>query len=556
MTMSRYDAVSLKILWDRLVAIADEIVLSLVRSAFSINVREGYDLSCVLFDANGASLAQGTFSVPTFTGTAPQTLQHMLRRFPPHTLRPGDAVLTNDSWLGTGHLYDVNVMRPVFRHGTLVGYTMAITHLPDIGGMGFSSVQREMYEEGLNIPLCKILKEGLLNEELIEIIRANVRVQDEVIGDLMANLTCTEVGARALLEFMDEYEVDDLAPLSTAIRDQSEQRMRAQISAIPDGVYANTIQIEGVDAPITLAATVTVSGDEIAIDFSGTGGPVDAAINVPFCYSKALAWYTVKCLTIPELPNNEGAVRPITVTAPAGCILNVNKPYATGGRHSVGHFIVPLLMGALAPALPERVVADVGMMDVFSFQGTHRDGQGVSSLFFLAGGFGALHGKDGLAVVPAPSNMQVVPTEIWENLTSVTVEHRVLIPNSGGPGTFRGGIGQDVGFRNDTAHPLLVAFLGQRTQFPAKGFHGGSDGRKREYRINGETVHPKGRYLLQPNDRFNILEAGGGGFGPHADRPVAHVLDDVANGYVTPQAALADYGVDVATGTRPPGEPR
>ncbi|MEA2739233.1 MAG: N-methylhydantoinase, partial [Acetobacteraceae bacterium] len=242
-------------------------------------------------------------------------------------------------------------------------------------------------------------------------------------------------------------------------------------------------------------------------------------------------------------------------TAPAGCILNVNKPYATGGRHSVGHFVVPLLMGALAPALPERVVADVGMMDVFSFQGTHRDGQGVSSLFFLAGGFGALQGKDGLAVVPAPSNMSVVPTEIWENLTSVTVEHRVLIPDSGGPGTFRGGIGQDVGFRNDTAHALMVAFLGQRTQFPAKGFHGGGDGRKREYRINGETVHPKGRYLLQPGDRFNILEAGGGGFGPPGDRPVEHVLQDVSDGYVTPTAALADYGVDIATGSRATGTP-
>lgn len=548
--MTQYDAISLKILWDRLVAIADEIVLSLVRSAFSINVREGYDLSCVLFDGNGKSLAQGTFSVPTFTGTAPQTLRHMLERFPPHTLKPGDAIITNDSWLGTGHLYDVNVMRPVFRAGKLVGYTMAITHLPDIGGMGFSSVQREMYEEGLNIPLCKILKEGVRNEELIDIVRANVRVPDEVIGDLMANLTCTEVGARALIEFMDEYRVDDLAPLSAAICDQSEQRMREQIQQIPDGVYSNTIQIEGMTGPITLSATVTVAEDEIEVDFTGTGGPVDAAINVPFCYTTALCWYTVKCLTIPELPNNEGAVRPIRVTAPQGCILNVNKPHATGGRHSVGHFVVPLLMGALAPALPEKVIADVGMMDVFSFQGTHRDGQGVSSLFFLAGGFGAAKGRDGLAVTPAPSNMSVVPTEIWENLTSVAVEYRKLIPDSGGAGAARGGIGQDVGFRNDTGQPLMVAFNGQRTEFAAKGFHGGGNGALREYRINGEKVHGKGRFLLQPGDRFNILEAGGGGFGPASERPVAQVLEDVRQGFVSPAAAQSDYGVNVTTGTR------
>ena len=541
--MTTYDPVSLKILWDRLVAIADEIVLSLVRSAFSINVREGYDLSCVLFDANGASLAQGTFSVPTFTGTAPQTLAHMLKRFPPETLRPGDAILTNDSWLGTGHLYDVNVMRPVFRAGVLVGFTMAITHLPDIGGLGFSSVQRQMYEEGLNIPICKILRKNKLNDELIELIRANVRVPDEVIGDLLANLTCTEVGARALLDFMDEYGVDDLATLSGAIRDQSERAMRDRIREIPDGVYANTIQIEGMTDPITLAATVTVSGDTVKVDFTGTGGPVDAAINVPFCYSKALAWYSIKCLTIPHLPNNEGAVRPIEVSAPDGCILNVNKPHATGGRHSVGHFVVPLLFGALAPALPDRVVADVAMQDVFNVQGTHRDGPEISSLFFLSGGFGAAQGKDGPSTLPAPSNMQVVPTEIWENLTSITIASRRLIPDSGGVGAFRGGLGQEVLFRNDTGNPLTISFLGQRTRFPAKGFHGGGNGRLREYLVNDGVVNPKGRYHLVAGDEFMIRESGGGGFGPAAERDPAAVMADLEEGLITPEAALRDYGI-------------
>jgi N-methylhydantoinase B len=190
------------------------------------------------------------------------------------------------------------------------------------------------------------------------------------------------------------------------------------------------------------------------------------------------------------------------------------------------------------------------MMDVFSFQGTHRDGQGLSSLFFLSGGFGASQGTDGLAVTPAPSNMSVVPTEIWENLTSVAVEYRTLIPDSGGPGAARGGIGQDVGFRNDTGNPLMVAFNGQRTEFAAKGFLGGGNGALREYRINGEKVHGKGRFLLQPGDRFNILEAGGGGFGPASERPVALVLEDVRQGFVSAAAALADYGVDVATGER------
>jgi N-methylhydantoinase B len=304
------------------------------------------------------------------------------------------------------------------------------------------------------------------------------------------------------------------------------------------------------DDPITLAVTATVDGDVVRINFGGTGGPVDAAINVPFCYSKALAWYSVKCLTIPHLPNNEGAVRPIEVSAPDGCILNVRKPHATGGRHSVGHFVVPLILGALAPALPDRVIADVAMMDVFNVQGKHRDGPDISSLFFLSGGFGAARGKDGKSCLPAPSNMMVVPTEIWENLTSITVEQRRLIPDSGGVGASRGGLGQEVRFRNDTGHPLRVAFTGQRTRFAAKGFLGGGDGALREFRVNDAPVNPKGRYVLAPGDGFSIREAGGGGFGPVAERPMTDVLEDVAEGLVSAEAAARDYRVDVAAGRR------
>ena len=213
---ARFDSIALKIMWDRLVSIADEMILSLVRSSFSITVREGYDLSCVLFDGNGASLAQGTFSVPGFTGTAPQTVAHMLAKFPPHTLAPGDVLITNDPWLGTGHLFDVNVLRPVFRGERLVGYALSITHLPDIGGLGMSAVAAEVYEEGLTIPIMKLVDRGQVNEPLLDLIRTNVRVPEMVIGDLMANVTCTEVGGRELIEFMDEYGVRDLAELSAA----------------------------------------------------------------------------------------------------------------------------------------------------------------------------------------------------------------------------------------------------------------------------------------------------------------------------------------------------
>jgi len=539
--MQSFDPISLKILWDRLVSIADEVVLSLVRTSFSVNVREGYDLSCILFDHRGRMIAQGNYSVPSFTGTAPQTLAHMLRDRPPETLAPGDVVMTNDPWMGTGHLFDINVMRPVFRGDRLVGYTMSVTHLPDIGGAGISSICTEVYQEGLRFPVCKLAEKGVMNELLLDIVRMNVRVPEQVIGDIMANVSCNEVGGRALLEFMDEYGLEELSALSDAINDHAASAMREEIATIPDGVYKNEIRIEGREAPIRLAARVEVQGTDIAIDFAGTDGPVRASINVPLCYTRAQSYYVVKCLTIPTLPNNEGAVRPIAVSAPEDCILNAQPPWPTGGRHSVGHFIVPLLMGAFEEALPARVQADVSMMNVFSVQGHHRDGEEISSLFFLAGGFGALQGIDGRAVTPAPSNMTVVPTEIWENLTSMTIEKREILADSGGPGTWRGGCGQEVVFRNDTGHLLDIALMGQRTEFPARGFAGGGNGAARCFLVGGEAVDGKGRLVLAPGERVVMREAGGGGFGDPLARPPAAVQHDVDQGYVTLASAHRDY---------------
>ena len=346
--MTAIDPVSLGIMWDRLISITDEVLSALVRTSFSSNVRDSYDLSVLLFSANGMSLAQGTYSVPSFTGTGPATLRHMLARFPPDTLRPGDIIVTNDPWLGTGHLYDINVMGPVFRHGRLAGYSMSITHLPDIGGRGFSATARSVYEEGLRLPVCALVRAGEPNRELLELIRTNVRVPDHVVGDLNANITCNAVAGRLLVEFMDEYHIEDLVPLSRQILELSERAMRERIREIPDGRYDHRVRIEGEESPITLACAVAIDGDRCHIDFGGTDPAIDFGINVPLCYTRAFAAYAVKCLTTPMIPNNEGSFAPITVSAPEGCILNAQPPFPTGGRHIVGHFVTPLVMGALA----------------------------------------------------------------------------------------------------------------------------------------------------------------------------------------------------------------
>lgn len=545
MEKSDFDPVSLGIMWDRLISIADEILVALVNTSFSTNVRESYDLSVVLFAPNGSSLAQGTYSVPSFTGSAPPTIGHMLRCFPPDSLEPGDVIITNDPWLGTGHLYDINVMRPVFRKDDLVGFTMSITHLPDIGGRGFSATAAEVYEEGLRIPITKLVKAGERNDELLEIIRINVRVPEQTIGDLMANVACNEVGARLLVEFMDEYRLDDLQPLSDAIINQSEKAMRAKIREMPRGVYKHTIQVESIEDPITLSCKAIIGDGEISFDFTGSSEVVLGGINVPFCYTKAMSAYAVKCLTIPTIPNNEGSVRPVACFAPEGCILNAMPPSPTGGRHIIGHFVAPLVFGALAEAVPHLVQADSGMLNLINFQGKRPDGCGVSSIFFASGGFGALKGMDGAPATPSPSNMTGTPIEVWENLTATTILEKRLLEDSGGAGEFRGGLGQRITIRNDSFHPCTVSTLAGRTEFPPQGMAGGFPGSKRQYWVNGQEVHPKGRYVLCSGDCIQMVEAGGGGYGDPRKRNAEKVYLDVIEGYVSIESARNEYGVEM-----------
>ena len=537
------DAISLGIMWDRMISITDEIVSTLVRTSFSTIVREAYDLTAVVTDAEGHLLAQGRWSAPPFIGTAPLTMAHTMAKFPPESLKPGDVLATNDPWMGTGHMYDITVMRPVFQGEKLVGYTMSITHLPDIGGAGFGTTATEIYHEGLRLPLCKLLREGEVDEFLLELITANVRVPEQVIGDVMANVACNEVGGRQVLEFMDEYGLDDLGELSAAIRGQSERMTREAITNIKDGTYRNSIRIEGIDAPITLACRVDVEGDSVRIDMDGTDAAVRRGINVPYCYTNAMSLYSMKCLTVPSLPNNEGSTKPISVTAPKGCILNAQPPSPTGGRHIIGHFVSPLIFGALAEAAPEIVQADTGMIDLMNFVGTHKNGRGVSTIYFAAGGFGASADHDGPPTLPGPSNMAVVPTEVWEGVTSTLIEKRELLADSGGAGKARGGLGQEIVIRNDSGHPMTIFSMANRSEFPPLGLLGGENGPLREHRVNGEVIHPKGQQILAPGDRVTMHEPGGGGFGPAKERPREKVLADIENGFVSPEGAWRDYGV-------------
>jgi N-methylhydantoinase B len=553
--MKTLDPIDLGIAWDRLIAITDEVLQSIVRTAFSVGVREAWDLACVLFDAQGRSIAQATLSMPAFIGTAPLTMAHMLRRFPAQEWAEGDVVATNDPWLGTGHTPDLCLAQPILHRGRLVGFVMTISHLPDIGGAGLSVTNTSLYQEGLILPVCKLHEAGRAVPLLRELITANVRTPDLVFGDIGAGIAGGALAARRVSEFLDEAGFDDLQALADGIIQRSEAAMRAAIADIPDGRYAHRIEVETVDDRVALACTVAVTGDTMCIDFEGTGPMAHHAVNVPACYTEAFARYAIKCMTVPGIPNNLGMLQPIAVRIPEGCILDAQRPAATGGRHTVGWFIVPLLHGALAQAIPQRVQADAGMASLFiglvdkvnahaaeamTHSGTR---QTISVQYFLAGGLGGMQGLDGRATTPSPTNNAVVATEIWEAETGVRVEHRRLLPDSGGPGTFRGGLGQEAALTNTSSQPVTLFLFGLRTEIPAQGLLGGRSGSPRRYHVNGQSIPPKGRLDLQPGQTLTITEAGGGGWGDPRHRDPARVHEDVQRGFVTPAAALRDYGV-------------
>lgn len=543
MSRIEYDAVSIGILWDRLISISNEIEQTLVRTSFSTIVRENYDLACVLFDGKARCIGQGTYSQPSFIGTSQLTIRHMLQKFPPETLQPGDVLLTNDIWQGTGHMFDVNLLRPAFHKGRVVGYAISVSHLPDIGGRGFSSYNTNMYEEGLRIPICKLVRAGQLNQELIELIRANVRVDEQVIGDIMANVAATEVGCKRLVEFLEEYDIPDLDALTDRILDQSERAMRQRIAEAPDGTFRNEMLVEGPEGPVKLVCAVTIAGDRLSVDYAGTDPVVPAAINVPLCYTRALTAYSVKTILLPHVPNNDGSVSPVEVTAPPGCCVHALPPAATAGRHLIGHFLAPLVFGALAEALPELVPAAPAFTNILNLSGVHRSGQQFQTLYFSAGGLGGMQGLDGLSCTPSPSNMKVLSTEVLESLTSLTVTERRFIPDSGGPGEFRGGLGAFYRLRNDTGSDAAVIGLGRRYMFPALGLRGGLPGAPRSYHLNGESVNPRARHILKPGDVIEVRDAGGGGYGEPKRRDPAKVREDVRQGYVSEAVARSVYGV-------------
>ena len=544
--MNQLSPVKIGVVWERLNGLMDQVAETCVRTSFSAVVRENYDFAIGLLDTRGRQVAQSRRSVPSFIGTMSRTLTAMLEKFPVDTLRPGDVLITNDGWLGTGHLNDITMIKPLFRDGRHLGYVGSIFHTVDIGGAPSPSA-KDSYEEGLNIPVAKIVSEGTENQLLVDFIEANLREPEETLGDIRSQFAAYHSCSERLIRLLDEEELDDLEAFSDDVLDRSEASLRRAIEAIPDGVYSDSLTADGFEHPLEIRCSLTVRGSEIVVDYSGTADQIERPVNSPLTFTKAYSCYAIKCALDPGTPINDGTFRPIKVTAPEGSLVNPCRPAPVWGRHLSGHYLPPAIYGALSKVAPGKVIADCGspLWNVY-FKG-RREGTGrpFVKMFFMNGGHGARPSQDGPGCLSFPSNVSNQAIEQFENQVPLLVEEKALVPDTGGAGRFRGGNAQRLTFRNIAETPIVVTIRHERVDNPPRGLLGGEPGSGGLDLVNGKPIPSKTQTQIQPDDAVTFQTPGGGGMGPPAERNPAAIRADLTSGLVTAEHAKLHYGYDV-----------
>ena len=531
----------LEILWNRLLSIAEEQAQVLMRTAFSTIVREAGDLSAAIFDRRGRMVAQARTGTPGHINTMARGMRFFLEEFPLDTIEPGDVLISNDAYKLAGQLNDMCVVTPVFHDNRVVGFFASCCHMVDIGGVGLTADAREMFEEGLLVPFCKFHVRGVENRDVARFIRSNVRAPDEVIGDIYAQISAGEVGARRLKQMLVEFGLGDIEVLSDEIIMRSKRATREAIKAFPQGRFEFACMNDGFDQPIRLQVAVERRDDRIVVDFAGSAPALPRGINVPLAYTTAYSSYAVKCIVAPDVPNNEGSLAPIEVDAPEGSILNPQRPAPTAARHILGHFLPSVIFGALEQAVPDKVPADSAAgLWVTQLTGRRHDGRNFAFAFFACGGMGARPTKDGLSVTSFPSGIQNVSTEVIESVAPIVFHERELRPDSGGAGQYRGGLGQTIRFEVRTDGPCHFSTMYDRVIFAPRGAQGGADGAAGTVLLAGErSLAPKGRSTVPPGQEITLLLPGGGGYGTASERSAALLEEDVIDGYVSRQDADA-----------------
>jgi N-methylhydantoinase B len=550
--------IHMQIMWSRLIAVVEEQAQTLVRTAFSTSVREAGDLSAGVFDRDGNMLAQAVTGTPGHVNSMAAAVKHFLDAFPLATMQPGDHYITNDPWLTCGHLHDFTVVSPTFLNGEAVGLFASTVHVVDIGGLGMGPDGRQVYEEGFAIPLMALARQGHMNEDLLRLLRANVREPLQVEGDVYALAACNDAGSRRLIEMMEEFGIANLDRLGEHIIETSRQVTLDAIGRLPPGKYRNSVAMDGFDRPLTLAAEMTIGADGIHVDYAGTSPASAFGINVVLNYTTAYTAFGVKCLVAPEVPNNAGSLAPITVSAPMGCVLNVQRPRAVAARHTVGHMLPDVVFGCLHQVIDEGVPAEgasslwipqiYGGADVLDEAGGEgRDVPPFATVIFHCGGAGARPGKDGLDVTAFPSGVRTIPVEATESVAPVLFRRREFREGSGGPGRYRGGLGQVIELGGADGTPIALLCNFERINNPARGRAGGGLGAPGRVSLaSGRPIRAKGRQSVPGGDFIRLELPGGGGFGDPIARDPDQVAADVADGLISRELAASAYRVALA----------
>ena len=538
-----------QILWNRLIAVVEEQAQTLMRTAFANTVREAGDLSAGVFDLRGRMLAQAVTGTPGHVNAMAASVGHFLQKYPLADMLPGDVFLTNDPWLGTGHLHDFTVVTPAFKNQNPVALFAATSHVVDIGGLGFGADGRQVYEEGLYVPIMPLARAGVMNESLLQIVRANVREPVQVEGDLYSLSASNATGCERLATVMDEFELSSIEALADTLIDTSEQAMLEQIRALPAGTYRNEMRIDGYEDAVDLVAALTISGSGIDIDFDGTSAVSAFGINVPLPYTQAYASFGIRCMVGADIPNNAGSLAPIRVTAPPETILNAPHPCAVAARHAIGQMLPDVVLGCLHQVLPQRAPAE-GTSCLWNpvLYGGHGVGARTATPFtvtlFHNGGTGARPKADGLSATAFPSGVRNTPVEINEAIAPIVVWRKEYRVDSGGAGQFRGGLGQVMEIASAEQTPFSISSMFDRITYPPRGPEGGQSGATGRYYLrSGNALRAKGRQIVPAGDRVVMEMPGGGGYGDPFKLDPENVAHDVAEGLVSAQSAAKDYGV-------------
>ena len=547
-----------QIMWNRLIAVVEEQAQTMIRTAFSTTVREAGDLSAGIFDLHGRMMAQAVTGTPGHVNSMMESVGHFLKKFPAEVMRPGDHFITNDPWLGTGHLHDLTVVTPAFRAGKIVGLFANTAHVIDVGGLGMGPEGRSVFEEGLYIPIVKCFDAGRPNETFFDFIRWGSRLPVELEGDIYSLCACNDAGAKRLVEMMDEFDMDSLDPLAGFIFEASRRATISEIGKIGRGTFEAEINSDGYEAPVTLHAMMKILDDAIEVDFAGTSGLSQRGINVPPAYTRAYSCFGIKVVVAPEIPNNWASLEPFRMTIPEGCILNAPRPYPVSVRHVIGHLLPDLMMGCLHQVVPHRVAAEGAsclwnppLRGGASVSGQARGNKAVVADFeiitFNSGGTGARPTQDGLDATAFPSGVRTMPVEATENVAPIIFWQKQLRPDSGGAGRTRGGFGQimEVGTKGELEFAVNATF--DRIANAPKGREGGLLGANGGVKLkSGKNLRTKGYQVIPDGDRLMLLLPGGGGMGDPVSRDPAKVARDVRDGLVSAENARELYKVVVS----------